>query len=799
MQIHELNNFSGTPGANDYFATDNGTDTSKISATNLYAPLNTRIDNIIAGPAPSAEEIIDARIGADDITYASLGNAIRGQVGDLDEAIWRKAIAEYGLADLGTLIDNYYVRHSDGMAVSSTAWKASSYKRTDCRRILFTCPTSTNSTQLDVVASISFFSEANAEGFISSLHVLSGTTGKYRIYVAIVPSDANYFRVSVYSTSASGYKLVRIPDVISGIKSALTHSESDNSLLHSRNRIGMEVDKYYPTNIQDGQKVTFSTEDGSIFDTSSTVLVRFYNNDYESVGYVYLNSGLSYKVYTNVSGQTIRYVRWMSESNVNVMMNFGNVAESYVPYYSELKYKFTVVRKRLLASSEISSEQITVYSTILANGVYSIEMTLSHGRGLSVYADVDGVWKRVKLVNINTGKESWEEWQHGEYLLADTYGSTRIKCTVDPATTTYAELYLNEYGTVPYVHSETRNTSYLPSYSNRTTVNLPRCFGLHNGYAYGIEDNTIKRCNIQSGVIDTFFTAPYTISTAMIFDNGNIMYVTADGSENKMYLLSNGTSVVKHDFYNTEHGIRLTPNRLFSWYNYKSIGVVSEYYGAKTPISGYKAFITRDYGATWSTIFDLTTVVDDPVTSVAHLHSCVYDPYGNMYWACSGDNVVVDGIWYSLDGSSWYKIQTPRISMKPTVIVPMRDCVLFISDSGTVNVYKWQRTLIRNNETLWLDTINMFVPQWGGACPIGSHGYHDPKMNITFFGYDTDAAINEGYDGSLIKHSDVFVTDGFRATRIYTSSEETGCLGVYGNDQYIAVAQREKTVLISRG
>lgn len=87
MQIHELNNFSGTPGASDYFATDNGTDTSKISATDLYAPLNARIDNIIAGPASSAEEVIDARLGADGVTYASLGEAIRDQFTNLQDEL----------------------------------------------------------------------------------------------------------------------------------------------------------------------------------------------------------------------------------------------------------------------------------------------------------------------------------------------------------------------------------------------------------------------------------------------------------------------------------------------------------------------------------------------------------------------------------------------------------------------------------------------------------------------------------------------------------------------------------------
>ena len=47
--------------------------------------LNARIDGIIAptGEAPSVEEVLDARTGADGTNYASLGAAVRGQVTDL--------------------------------------------------------------------------------------------------------------------------------------------------------------------------------------------------------------------------------------------------------------------------------------------------------------------------------------------------------------------------------------------------------------------------------------------------------------------------------------------------------------------------------------------------------------------------------------------------------------------------------------------------------------------------------------------------------------------------------------------
>lgn len=83
MEIHELNTFSGTLGSGNYFVTDNGTDTSKVSFTAITDPLNDRIDNIIAGDPSSAAEVIDARLGATGVTYSSLGLAIRTQVTDL--------------------------------------------------------------------------------------------------------------------------------------------------------------------------------------------------------------------------------------------------------------------------------------------------------------------------------------------------------------------------------------------------------------------------------------------------------------------------------------------------------------------------------------------------------------------------------------------------------------------------------------------------------------------------------------------------------------------------------------------
>lgn len=60
MQIHELNNFNGTPGATNFLAIDDGSDTSRISGEALLDPVNGRIDNLTANVLPdSVETILD--------------------------------------------------------------------------------------------------------------------------------------------------------------------------------------------------------------------------------------------------------------------------------------------------------------------------------------------------------------------------------------------------------------------------------------------------------------------------------------------------------------------------------------------------------------------------------------------------------------------------------------------------------------------------------------------------------------------------------------------------------------------
>lgn len=89
----------------------------EVNALDTY--LNTRIDNIIAGPAPSAEEIVDARLGADGVTYPSLGDAIRDQVTDLKSDM-NKLICPNLMGNKAGVFYPVYIKAGEKITVSTS-------------------------------------------------------------------------------------------------------------------------------------------------------------------------------------------------------------------------------------------------------------------------------------------------------------------------------------------------------------------------------------------------------------------------------------------------------------------------------------------------------------------------------------------------------------------------------------------------------------------------------------------------------------------------------------------------------
>lgn len=81
MQIHELNNFSGTLGAGSYLAIDNGTDTGRISSQGLLASTEARID-------AANDQITDVKSDLRSARYLDLFNInqeLQWEVGSINK------------------------------------------------------------------------------------------------------------------------------------------------------------------------------------------------------------------------------------------------------------------------------------------------------------------------------------------------------------------------------------------------------------------------------------------------------------------------------------------------------------------------------------------------------------------------------------------------------------------------------------------------------------------------------------------------------------------------------------------
>ena len=740
----------------------------------------------LSGKAADAAKVGEA-INAESERAKGVENQLKEDIDELDKG--------YSLPNIEWVLGTY----KDGVLDSSITWRLST------KNILFAEEYLTyviNDSEYYILLS-TYQSDGT---FISSeikSNVIKITHGTYYTFTIFKPSsesykdDASLYYRKVY-TKSNTYKNIE--------QSTLAARKDINKLLFSI----VDVNLAYNAEFEIGNAINQQVYDTEINkNTLSTCVskidlgvisykkIRFgvLNKDYV---YSYSLFDESKKFIGNISfdgeetitqSKKVRYaiiqLRKVDKSNIDInrvsSAGFYAILDNNKIRFTELQS--SVTEKRLITLNYDNPN----YSKVFDIEKYSyniLNITAMCGRDFEVFISVDGEYKKAKLINAETGEESYTAWHIGRYYVDKSYGCESIKVTSKNYYSNYMTVDLESYRFAPYISNNHVNRKYLTGFEVEKTFEYSRVFGVYDDCAYYFNGNVISKINLNTYATDVVYTADNPISSVMIFDNGNII-LNCD-TVWKMYLLKNGVLEEKHTFYDSENNVNLMPNYLFSLYNYKNIGIASEYRPSKEPVSGYKAYITKDYGETWEVLFDLTKHVSDENNRIYHLHSVVYDPYGDMYWACNGDAPGVDMIHYSFDGITWYKIND-RISIKATVIVPMRDCVLFLSDLNTVCVYKWARKAIMPGDKLYLDNVYMFVPNWENACPIGCTAYYDECSDLTYFGYDTDVNINSGYSGDCLKYSDVFVTDGYNVKPLYKEKSETSLWGVFGNRDKIVI------------
>ena len=159
------------------------------------ATINARIDSIVALPSGSTQgdaELIDIRVGADGITYSSAGDAVRAQIGFLNNTL-DQFRASYTL--------NGYIAQNGGFQENS------GYRATD----YIPCVPGDyillrNISVGDTPRAVAFYTWDHR--FISGI---SAITGDY--FVSSIPANTRYVRLSTaYNTTFKGY-VITTPEI----------------------------------------------------------------------------------------------------------------------------------------------------------------------------------------------------------------------------------------------------------------------------------------------------------------------------------------------------------------------------------------------------------------------------------------------------------------------------------------------------------------------------------------------------------------------------------------------------------
>lgn len=382
MQIHELNNFTGTLGSGSYLAIDDGNDTGKISKTQLFAATEARIDNIIAGPAPSAEEIVDARLGDDGVTYPSLGDAIRDQVGDLK--------SDLGVNGLIASIKNQNLYEATGQPQYVTTRVS-----TDKIKFPYDCTMVFNKKNCATALKIGWY--VWDSGASDTQFTWSGwkTTDIVEIPVE---TDKKYFFMWAKTNDAtislsdlSGvFFTSSMPQVVNDLVDDFNELES---VCVSKNLIGNEAGVLYPCHIPAGEYITVSTSDGNNF-TENGLQIFFYDSNKTQLDYFTLWTSVSSRSVKYDSGDTY-YLALNKVDAVPLQAEYGSTKTAYTEYFGSAKALSPDVK-----SNKESLKRINKATFNLKNALTFRKTRLGYPYGQEATSDD---WACTDFISVNKG------------------------------------------------------------------------------------------------------------------------------------------------------------------------------------------------------------------------------------------------------------------------------------------------------------------------------------------------------------------------------------------------------------
>ena len=209
-------------------------DSSAVGAASGVASLDS------SGKVPIGQLPVDSALSTTSENPVQ-NKVVTAEIDDLKSAFDGMIQGAFREIDIGTLTSGKYVMQSNGSIASSTNWSRSGMLPVNQGALCFTCPLSSNSTQLRAVAAIAFYSSDNPSDFISpAVPIQAGTLGEMKVVVTQVPSTAKYIRISIYTSSANDYHIYNI--CMTGVNGTFKTINAGNTI-HDMN--DLEYNKIY--------------------------------------------------------------------------------------------------------------------------------------------------------------------------------------------------------------------------------------------------------------------------------------------------------------------------------------------------------------------------------------------------------------------------------------------------------------------------------------------------------------------------------------------------------------------------
>ena len=292
----------------------------QTNLANEQTTLSNRMDtftSLSAGSTTGDAELRDIRVGANGVTYNNAGDAVRGQYSQLKEDL--DNIEEDVYSDNTTpipideSISGWKLNESDGLCSSDNAYKLVKFNITADRIYKIS---GSERFQFQTEKRVPQTGEPNRIGIT---YQSDGT--------AVAPYNAKYLIVSTLKDTNVTVK-----------KGVYSLAKKINNYLF-KNLCGLDPNILYPVNINVGDVLTFSTENGVLY-PNHNFYVLFFDSNKQYIGKYALLKNTNMRTIETVIGA--KYITFNHKPTVPVQVEFGNKSD-YMEYVFNSDYVKSIV------------------------------------------------------------------------------------------------------------------------------------------------------------------------------------------------------------------------------------------------------------------------------------------------------------------------------------------------------------------------------------------------------------------------------------------------------------------------